>query len=248
MKTNIIQNIHANPASNKAIICLPYGGGSYYVFQNWKNSFKNPPNIYAVEYPGRNSRQNDPFLFTCREVAEEAYSELDTILSRYETTLFGHSLGGVVAYEIAKLISHKQPSLLAGLIISGTNPPHKRRKLTPISDLSDDAFIEKIREYGGISNVILQDKEFLTFITPVLRADFKLVETYYDDSYYQSLQVDIQTLAGAEDHSVSPDTVAAWRDCTAGTSCHTTFPGNHFFIHEHENKVISLIEEFLHRS
>lgn len=215
------------------LICAPYAGGSSSSFRRW--SHKLPPDIalYAIELPGRGSRFAQPCLHSVHEVISQLTKEVRPALDQ-PFALFGHSLGAVIVFELALQIRRLGMSPPVRVIISGQRAFDRPSPRPPIHDLPDQDFLQEIDRYGGTPPGLFEDEELRSMFLPVLRADFTLGETY-DHRQSERLEVDICAYGGWEDDEVSLDDIKAWEAYTSGRFRYRMFPGNHFFLHRHED-------------
>ena len=145
-------------------------------------------------------------------------------------SFFGHSMGALICFELARTLELQGRPYPRWLFVSGAVPPH-RRQLESLHTLPTPDFIEAVSQrYKGLPAEVLADKELLELLTPVLRADFELIENYrYGDG--PPLSAKIAAFGGRDDRSVPPPELERWRDLTAQPEFFrvTLFDGDHFF-------------------
>lgn len=213
------------------VLCIPYAGGSTQVFHPLARTLPETIEVGAVQLPGRWNRRLEPLLTKVSDAARTLASELIR-LPHMPYALFGYSVGGLIAFETARILSldTKQPQPLA-LILAAIQAPMDRQKRPHLHNLSDNEFIKKhIERYpGGIPAAILNEPDFLKMMLPVLKADTKMFETY---EYVpgQALRCPIYTIAGEQDLLCPPSSMDGWKNETTGSHHGETVAGNHFFI------------------
>jgi medium-chain acyl-[acyl-carrier-protein] hydrolase len=157
---------------------------------------------------------------------------------------FGHSMGAVLAFEIARRLE-KQIGVSPGiLLLAGTRAPHFRVEGAHIYDLPDPEFCAELRKINGTPPVILNDPDAMKFLMPILRADFQAVETYQVESGPQ-LKCPISVFGGREDQEVTATHLDAWKDYTIGPFARIMIEGTHFFVNESRDQLIQQVDRMI---
>jgi surfactin synthase thioesterase subunit len=126
---------------------------------------------------------------------------------------------------------------------SGSRAPHLRKRKPPIYDLPKPQFIAALRELNGTPDEVFESRELLDLLDPLLRADFKIAETYCAAPV--PLDCRVVVLTGVDDYEVSWEEAERWRDLSArGCDVHR-FPGGHFFIEENRSLVLERINKVI---
>jgi medium-chain acyl-[acyl-carrier-protein] hydrolase len=156
--------------------------------------------------------------------------------------LFGHSMGGLICYELAQHLRANHGIAPAQLVVSGSPAPHLMQDRDQCYDLPDAQFLDRIRELNGTPSEILADAELMSLLLPVLRADFTIVDTY---AYRPRLPLACPILAigGTEDAEVDLGELLAWDQHTTNSFSHRLFSGGHFFINECREEIVSVLAE-----
>jgi medium-chain acyl-[acyl-carrier-protein] hydrolase len=230
------------PSARLRLFCFPYAGGGASVFRTWTSML--PPNVElcAVQLPGRENR--------VREQAFSCISELIPILTEVITphlnlpfALFGHSMGAIIAFELARRLRALYSFRPVHLFVAAHIAPHLSSP-EALHRLPDATFIEKLKTYGGIPELLLQEKELMQLLLPTIRADFAMNETYmYADE--EPLDCPISAFGGLHDPKVSPDYLAPWRQHTHATFNQYMLPGNHFFLQSSKELLLKTIGDDL---
>jgi surfactin synthase thioesterase subunit len=142
----------------------------------------------------------------------------------------GYSMGALVAYELARVLSAAGHDGPAHLIVLSQRAPHLGALVPPLNRLPQHEFVRAVdARYGGIPAVVLNEPELLDRVVPTLRAELALFEEY---SWVPSapLACSITALAGTRDRTLSPSQVAAWSDTTAGIVDVTMLDSGHFIL------------------
>jgi medium-chain acyl-[acyl-carrier-protein] hydrolase len=143
---------------------------------------------------------------------------------------FGHSLGALVGFELARQL-HRQLNIQpVRLFVSADRAPHIHfRKERPIHALPEADFLFELRRLNGIPGKVLEDAELMQIMLPILRSDFSVYETYVYTSG-PPLKCSISSFGGLQDTKVSRSDLEAWRDQTTASFSLQMFPGDHFFL------------------
>jgi surfactin synthase thioesterase subunit len=237
----------ANATAGRRLICIPYAGGGAAAFSGWAKALGADVEVCSVQLPGRENRfREKPFDSMAPLVAAIAEGIRPILDEPY--SIYGHSLGGIIGFEVARYSrSHfgREPE---NLIVSAVRAPHLPYPFSLIGKLPEAEFIAEIgSRYEPVPEEILRDEEMLRLTIPVLRADFSVFETYaYTDT--PPLASNIHVLGGEHDRMVSRDALDAWSVHTTATHSVTIVPGGHFFIREQRERVWQRVREILQPS
>ena len=153
---------------------------------------------------------------------------------------FGHSMGALIAFELTRRLRQNGLPQPNALFISACGAPQILDLQSPLHTLPDDEFVTSLKKLNGIPLEVLQNKEMLNLFLPVLRADFKLIETY-KYIHDEPLSLPIIVFGGLDDERVSRERLEGWAVQTSGRFEVTYFPGDHFFINSEKESVIETI-------
>ncbi len=231
------------PASPGAVklLALPHAGGSAPYFLPLARALAPRVDVLCVQYPGRLDRHREPPLTDLRELAERVYRALvgEPV---GPVVLFGHSMGAVLAYEIARRLERAGGGELLGVIASGRRAPHRFREET-VHLRDDEGLIAEIRELSGTDKGILEDEELVRMVLPALRADYRAVETYRESPDVPPLAAPVTVLTGESDPRVGLDDARAWQELTSGAFRFRSFPGGHFYLNNRPGEVTAAVRE-----
>lgn len=183
-----------------------------------------------MSLPGHDGRLNEPPATDLKILANSLREELSQFALDRPFVLLGHSMGALLAFEIARSLrqhGHEMPRLL---IISGCRPPHTIAIRKPVHGLPNEELLAALQDrYGGIPAVVRDNPELWDWLLPAIRADFQMIETY---SYTEETPLDVPmlVLGGTEDGAVSAGQLLEWRQHTTKDCSVRQFPGGHFFI------------------
>ena len=226
-----------NPKARLRLFCFPYAGSGASNFYPWTKGLPAEIQVCPVQLPGRENRLTvPPFtrLFPLvKDLAQALLPYLDVPFA-----FFGHSMGALVSFELARELRRHHEFGLAHLFVSACRAPQIPDPAQPLHQLSESSFVKEIcRRYNGIPAAVLQSEELMKLFLPVLKADMEIIETYvYTDE--EPLDCAISAFGGLWDHETSRDDLAAWRVLTRSTFDLRMLQGDHFFLQS--NRVVIL--------
>ncbi|HZN18858.1 MAG TPA: alpha/beta fold hydrolase [Micromonosporaceae bacterium] len=227
------------PASGVQIFCFPYGGGSPRVYLDWQPVLGDDAQIVAVCPPGRDHRVDERAPSSIAELADGAAAAIRAYADR-PTVLFGHSLGALVAFEVARRVSGS--AAFVHLVASGCAAP----SLIPsdyirwAAQLSGQDFADAAGRYEGLSPEVVADPELQELLLPDLRADLRLVAEYrYRPA--APLPVGVSLVNGRDDWHITEAALEPWRrECQAAPRYHWT-DGGHFYFDGRPSTVVEVL-------
>jgi medium-chain acyl-[acyl-carrier-protein] hydrolase len=228
-----------NPHAETRLFFFPYAGGGPAVFSKWSNNL--PSNIEArlAHYPGRGSRYNEPAIKELAVLVERIFQAIQPLLDK-PFVFFGHSLGGLVAFELARTLRQNNLPQPTTLFISACGAPHLADPHQPLHNLPDAQFLASLKELNGIPAELLNQPEVMQLLMPTLRADFEVIETY---QFIKTSPLDcpIIVFGGLNDPRVSRERLEGWAMHTNSHFESKYFPGDHFFMNTAKESVIAEI-------
>ncbi|MDB9371991.1 thioesterase II family protein [Nodularia sphaerocarpa] len=232
-----------NPQAKLRLFCFPYAGGGASIFREWYKQLNSEIEICAVQLPGRENRLIEAPFNHLQPLINALSQEILPNLNQ-PFAFFGHSMGGLICFELARYLQQKHDLKPLHLFISGARAPHIPERKPPIHSLPQPEFIQELRRLNGTPAAVLENRELMEFLSPTLRADFAILETYiYTES--APLSCGITALGGLEDTEVTPEELAAWKQHTSGNFSMEMLPGNHFFLHSHRVQLLELLSKYI---
>lgn len=223
------------------IFCFPYAGGSAAIYRVWNTDFPLDIELCSVEIPGRIQLRMPP-ANTMSELVDAIFPDIVELLDR-PFIFFGHSFGSIIAYEMAKRLQEKNQKLPEHLWVSSRRAPQIPMTAEPSYHLPDAEFIDAMQhQYNAIPQAVLNEKDLLKLLLPILRADIKINETYVGE-LNPKLTIPVTVLYGHQDHSVSRENLEKWCETTVGPFEIKEFPGGHFFIDSERRSVTQTLLE-----
>lgn len=231
------------------LYCLPYAGSSSIIYEKWVDYLSPSIELRPIELAGRGSRIDEPFYDDIMEAVEDVYQKILSDTANYPFAIFGHSMGGIIAYLLAKRFHMDGDTRIKHIFVSGRRPPHKiildRDKIHLMDDYD---FIKKLFDLGGTPKELLQYPEFKTIFMPMIRNDFRLSENYFLLEVDAPVNIDITCYFGENDE-LTNDRIDEWFGYTSEKYSSRYYMGGHFFINKRENylDVIRDINQCLQR-
>jgi len=233
-------------AAKLRLFCLPHAGGNAWSFHRWRPRMPDEMEVCGVQLPGHGDRIRETPLEDFPAVLESLAEALRAEIKQ-PYALFGHSLGALLAFELARLFRHDPGIEPSHLFVSGHNAPRVPDDLEDVSSLDDAALIESVRRLNCTPEEALRDDELMQLMLPVIRADFAVRESYvYEDA--EPLTCPLTALGGLWDPRTDAEGLEAWREHTVGPFAVRQFPGDHFFAFSEEGLVVQTIAADLLRA
>ena len=231
------------PASDTAprLVCLPHAGGSASYFRPVAAMLSPTVDVLAVQYPGRQDRRGERCVDVLDDLVDQVFDAVRPRADR-PLTLFGHSMGATVAFEVARRLE-AVGIVPAGLFVSGRRAPHRSR-IENVHQRTDDELVSVIAQLAGTDNRLLADEEIRRMLLPALRADYRAIETYTFQPG-PGLRCPVVALVGDDDEVATVDEVRAWRDHTTGPFELRVFDGGHFYLNDHAAAVVDELARHL---
>ncbi len=232
-----------NVRSRVRVFCFPYAGGGASCFKSWVKSFPASIEVRCAQLRGRESRIREAPVASIADIVEEAAMAMRG-LEEKPFVLFGHSMGSLICFELARYLKRNgRPEPLC-LFLSGRKAPQIPNTDTPPSyNLPHPEFLEELKKLKGTPPELLENAEIMEILLPVLRADFQACQTYEyctGDSFDYPI-----TIFGGIDDEISPEQLQEWQLHTTGDFQMHLFEGGHFFIRAQEQHVLTLIAQRL---
>jgi len=220
------------------LFCFPYAGGSEAAFRTWQQNLADALEVVPIHLPGRGTRIKEPALTRLAPLvgalSQSLRPELDLPFA-----FFGHSMGGLIAFELARQLRREGAPLPVHLFISAKCCPKQVDDLYA-GEISDQELIQILRRYEGTPREVLENAELMQLLLPVIRADMELCNTYVCDPE-PPLPCPITAFGGLQDHKSGRSCLEGWRNYTTGRFTLRMFPAGHFFLQTCEKSILEAI-------
>jgi medium-chain acyl-[acyl-carrier-protein] hydrolase len=218
------------PQARLRLFCFHFAGGDSSIFRLWATQLPPFIEVCPIELPGRASRRAEAPITRFPELLQKLASMTHPFFKQLPFAFFGHSFGGIIAFELTRWMRRRGGPLPERLFLSACPALHIRQQpAPPIGHMSDDEFLEEIATRYGTPYEVLASEEVRDTVLPALRTDLAVAESY---RYVHEAPLDlpISSFGAWEDPEVSQEEVEAWRQQTTRDFRVRMFPGNHFFL------------------
>ncbi len=210
-------------------------------YRSWVSASGPDLEICPVQLPGRESRHDETPFQRMDALAEATIEGLRPYLD-VPFAFFGHSLGALVAFEVARRVG--PDPLLRRLFVSARRAPHLKDPQAPIAHLPNGAFVATVQQrYGGIPSAVLECSDLMEILIPRLRADFEVLESYrYRAS--EPLPCGISVFGGDADSIDEPD-LRQWDAYTSSAIQLRTLSAGHLYLESRRGELLEAITQDL---
>ncbi|MBV9389911.1 MAG: thioesterase [Chroococcidiopsidaceae cyanobacterium CP_BM_ER_R8_30] len=232
-----------NSQAKLRLFCFPYVGASSLIFRTWSDSLPATIEVCPIKLPGRGTRFKEAPFNRLEPLVQAIACALKPHLDK-PFAFFGHSMGGLVCFEVTRLL-RRHGIIPLHLFISGRQAPQIPYLKQSIHTLPEPEFLLELCRLNGTPKAVLENAELMQLFLPVLRADFSVLETYV---YAQEppLECPITAFGGLQDPEVNCEELEAWRQQTSSYFSLKMFRGDHFFIHSAQTLLLQSLSQQLH--
>jgi surfactin synthase thioesterase subunit len=235
------------PDARRTLVCLGFCGGGAGVYRPWTDTVPAGVELAAVCYPGREGRFTEDFAADWDALAEDALAVVAAVEGPY--VLFGHSMGGWMAFDVASRIEERGGRAPEALVVSAANAPSlglNAQDMFPSQQDTDEQLMDWIRTFGLMPEHVLGDPDLADMAMDLMRADIRVRDSFY---YREGAKVStpLQVLSGADDDVVDRNAGEHWSKLAMGDFRHDVLPGGHFYTQDIWRGLPSRIAA-LHRS
>jgi medium-chain acyl-[acyl-carrier-protein] hydrolase len=228
------------------LFCFPYAGAGASAYRNWVQALPKSIEVCPVQLPGREERISEkPYIALSLLIVE-----LGKVLSPYldrPFSFFGHSMGALICFELARLLRRSGSLLPSNIFISGRPAPQLPLMKPPTFNLPDRDFIDELRQIQGTPDSVLQNRELMELLLPLLRADFEICQTY-EYVHEPPLDCPFFVFGGLADNDIDQESLLAWRAQTTCPMQMQLFAGDHFFVLNNEQAILQIVSQQLNQS
>lgn len=224
------------------IFLLHFAGGSCYSFDFLKNDIHSNFEYHALELPGRGKRNHESHLVIKTAAVLDYVSQIKKLRNKNQPyIIYGHSMGATLGLAVTKKMEeHSDPPHI--LIVSGNPGPGASFNDKERHTLSDPEFKQELRSLGGVPEEILEDEDLYNYFSPIMRADFEILEKNKHSEIGLVVNTAIFAIMGDQEETVAE--IENWKMYTSNKFEHQVLPGNHFFIHSQVKTLAKIINKY----
>ncbi|MBT1689191.1 type I polyketide synthase [Dawidia soli] len=223
------------PTAALRLFCLHDAGGDAALFQGWEMLLGANIELVLIELPGRGRCLEAPSYETIDTLLRDLVHALLPKLDR-PYLLFGHSLGGLLAFELVRALRRGKHPLPQRLFVSSTPAltTYNAQEYDPA--MSDAALTAAFPHLGHATG----DAAWQQYKRRLLRQDLQLVY-HYKHHREAPLDIPVTVLFGTDDPRVSAQQAAAWEPETTSSCNILPRPGGHRFVDQDAAYITSLV-------
>jgi medium-chain acyl-[acyl-carrier-protein] hydrolase len=238
-----LPNYKPHSTATLRLFCFPYAGGNSFIFRNWQAKLPPSVEVCPVQLPGRATRLKETPCRQIKPLVEAIAGAISHALDK-PFAFFGHSMGALISFELARHLRRERLPQPVHLFVSGSHAPQLPDRDPPFHDMPEPEFIEELRRLNGTPDELFKHPEMIQLIVPLLRADFSVCQTYVY-APEPPLDCPITAYGGATDSENGDDRLRAWREQTTAFFRAQFFPGDHFFINTEQEQVLRTFSQDL---
>ncbi|WP_330234133.1 alpha/beta fold hydrolase [Nocardia sp. NBC_00508] len=224
------------------LVLFPHAGSGASTYRTFSKRLSADFDVLLVQYPGRQDRAAEPMATSIAELAEGALAAFLESPHRPDVpiTVFGHSMGAVVAFEFVRRAESVGIEVGVLGVSSAVAPPLVVDQ--PPHPSEDEALLDRLAALDGTGSDLLANREIMRMALPVLKADYRAFDSYVCAADIQ-VQARIQALGGADDEVVTPAHLRAWASHSRNGYALMLFDGGHFYLHDHVDGIAEVLAE-----
>lgn len=215
----------------RTLVCLGFCGGGTASYHQWADAVPDGVDIAAVCYPGREGRFFEPFVAHWDALAADATEAVLGAAADGPYVLFGHSMGGWMAFDVAVRIAGLGARAPEALVVSSANAPSRGltpQDMFPAKQDTDEQLLAWMQTHGMLAEHVRTDPDLRSMAVELMRADIRVRDTFH---YAPGSAVDVplHVLTGADDTVIEPDSARQWKELALADYRHDVLPGGHFY-------------------
>jgi surfactin synthase thioesterase subunit len=235
-------------AAGTRLACFPHIGGSASFYRQLSAALAPDVEVLAAQYPGRQDRSGEEPLRDIHAIADGAFEALRPSLDE-RTAFFGHSMGALVAFEVARRMERTLGVSPSALIASGMWAPSRQREGEIVAQDAESMseVVSALRRLDGTPPALLEDAGLMRGVLGAIKSDYAAVDAYRCSGRAR-VTCPVTVFVGDSDPHVSVEAAQAWAGHTSGGFALQVFGGGHFYLANLWTAVAHEISEVLQAS
>jgi medium-chain acyl-[acyl-carrier-protein] hydrolase len=232
--------VRPNPRATLRLFCFNYAGGAAAFYRDWGEALGERVEVNPVELPGHGTRLGEPPFEQLEPLVDALAAALSPLLPERPFAFFGHSMGALLSFELARSLRRGAEPQPVRLLVSAHRGPQLPDRDEPAYLLDDEELMAKLRSLGGTPAAALDEPELMRLLLPMVRADFRVCDTYV----YRPeppLACPISAFGGLHDPVVNQAELEGWREQTTAAFRLRMLPGGHFYPSERPGHLLALL-------
>ena len=218
---------------------FPHAGGSAQYYVPFAKTFTTAVKRVAVQYPGKGGSHDLASFSSIPDLAERVFGLLPA-KSDGPVAFFGHSMGALVSFEVARRFEAAGRPISALFVSASAAPGLLGLEYIPESDRG---LLEVVAEMTGLDPQFLENEEFAARILPTLRG-YKAIMNY-ECPPDAAVSCPIAAYLADDDAIATPEKVQPWAKRTTADFSMRQFSGHHFYVNDHLPELVADIESKL---
>ncbi len=235
--------LQADSRARFRLFCFPYAGGSSGIYRSWTKLIHPDIQVVPALLPGREFRLREPSFTNLDSMVEAFTREIFPYLDR-PFAFFGHSMGAMLSFELARRLRSERGIETEHLFLAARRAPQIPERDPQIDNLPEPEFIAEIERLNGTPREVLEHRELMELLIPMLRADFAVCHNY-DFVPGDPLKCSITVFGGTTDDTGPEEKLEGWCAHTTGRCRIHMLEGDHFFINQQQEAIVRIITETL---
>lgn len=231
-------------SNDSALYCLAHAGGNAQDYLRWQSGLSDDLIMKAVTLPGTGRRYGEAYPTDINLLTENIAAAIEREGDK-TFYLFGHSMGAILAWEVAKKLRTPPGGLLLSASLSPTEIPSPR--IIRMAEMDNETFIQEMAYFNGIDESLMHNPFLNDIVAEKLKRDFKLIARYRYQ-YSAPVSVPVMVIVGEHDAHVTVGSLMKWQSHTQHFLGAKQVCGNHFYFNDHPEIMINAISEMVHES
>jgi surfactin synthase thioesterase subunit len=225
------------------VVCFPHAGGNLHSYHAWAGYLPPELGLYAYQPPGRGVRVAETPVANLEQMVGEVLQAIEPLLDR-PCIFYGHSFGGLLAYEVACALRMEGRRLPQHFIASACLPPSltpaRRERWVGMDD--DGMMFDRLAADGGIPVALRPHREAFLPLMASVRAEYRILANYEFEEQ-EPLPVPLSLFHATRDRLVGEQDMSGWTHLFRGTVDKVAFIGDHFFVDSHAAEVAGKLND-----